>query len=79
MALLIHGFDYVTNAFLVPGNVDKPKLMARVSFPGVIAREEHPLSNFIAMCTLPASEVFETYLRGELLSGSTLLMVGGAD
>lgn len=77
--VLDHGFDYVTNAFLVPGNVDKPKLMARVSFPGVIAREEHPLSNFIAMWTLPASEVFETYLRGELLSGSTLLMVGGAD
>lgn len=77
--VLDHGFDYVTNAFLVPGNVDKPKLMARVSFPGVIAREEHPLSNFIAMWTLPANEVFETYLRGELLSGSTLLMVGGAD
>ena len=73
-----HEFDYVTNAFLVPGNVDKPRLMARVSFPNVIAREELPLSNFIAMWMLPANEVFEAYLRGELLSESALLMVGGA-
>lgn len=72
------GFDRVVNVFLVPGTVDRPELMARVSFPGVIAEEEKPLSNFINMLMLPAGVVFEAYLRGEVLDTCRLLAVEGA-
>lgn len=67
------GFDRVVNAFLVPGTVDKPELMARVSFPGVIAEEEKPFDNFISMLMLPAEVVLEAYLRGEVLNTCRLL------
>ena len=60
------------------GTVDRPELMARVSFPGVIAEEEKPLSNFINMLMLPAGVVFEAYLRGEVLDTCRLLAVEGA-
>lgn len=63
-----HKFDRVVNAFLVPGTVDEPELMARVSFPDVIAEEE-PFDNFIYMWMLPAHNVFKSYLDGEMLSG----------
>lgn len=69
-----HGFDRVVNAFLVPGIIDEPELMARVSFPGVIAEEEEPFDNFIYMCMLPAGVVFEAYLRGEMLDARCLLI-----
>lgn len=62
-----HRFDRVVNAFLVPGAVDEPKLMARVSFPDVIAEEEEPFDNFIYMWMLPAHDVFKAYLDGKML------------
>lgn len=71
------GFDRVVNAFLVPGTVDVPELMARVSFPGVFAEEEMPLGNYINMLILPAGIVFEAYLRGEVLNTCQLLAVEG--
>ena len=71
------GFDRVVNAFLVPGTVDRPELMARVSFPGVIAEEDKPLDNFINMLMLQAEVVFEAYLRGEILNTCRLLAFEG--
>lgn len=62
--VLDHGFDRVVNAFLVPGEGDEPRLLASVSFPGVIAWETPPFSNHIEMLALPASKTFELYLRG---------------
>lgn len=62
-----HQFDRVVNAFLVPGTVDEPKLIARVSFPDVIAEEEEPFDNFIYMWMLPAHDVFKAYLDGKML------------
>lgn len=59
-----HGFDRVVNAFLVPGEGSEPRLLATVTFPGVIAREAPPFSNCIGMVALPASQVFEHFLRG---------------
>lgn len=68
-----HGFDRVVNAFLVPGTINEPKLMARVSFPGVIAKEKEPFDNFIYMWMLPAHDVFEAYLHGVRLDASRLI------
>lgn len=68
----------MVNTFLVPGTVDRPELMARASFPGVIAEEDKPLDNFINMLMLPAGVVFEAYLRGEVLNTCRLLAVDGA-
>lgn len=65
-----HEFDQVTNMFLVPGTVDEPKLMARVSFPDVIANENRPFSNFIYMWMLPANEVFKAFLTEKTLDSA---------
>lgn len=75
--VLDHGFSSVVNAFLVPGDVDAPRKMARVSFPGVLAEEEAPFSNHVDMWMLPAEDVYDAYLRGEKLDGSTLAMIDG--
>ena len=56
--------------FLVPGTVDEPKLMARVSFPDVIANENRPFSNFIYMWMLPANEVFKAFLTEKTLDSA---------
>ena len=75
--VLDHGFGSVSNAFLVPGDIDKPDLMARVSFPGVLVKEEPPFSNHVEMWMLPAEEVYEAYLRGEKLKEMALLTIDG--
>ena len=72
------GFDAVVNAFLVPGNVDEPELMARVSFPEVMAGEQAPLSNYIYMWALPANKVLDAYLCEGKLYDIALAMIGGA-
>jgi hypothetical protein len=59
-----HGFDGVVNAFLVPSDEDEPRLLATVTFPGVITRETAPFSNCIGMVALPASKIFERFLKG---------------
>lgn len=64
-----HAFDRVVNAFLVPGTINEPELMARVSFPGVIPEEEPPIGSYVYMWALPADAVFEAYLHGEMLPG----------
>lgn len=63
--VLDHGFDYVVNAFLVPTASARLQELARVSFPGAIDEVEPPFSNYIHMWALPASEVFDAYLRDE--------------
>lgn len=75
--ILDHGFGFVVNAFLVPGDVDAPHKMARVSFPGVLAEEEAPFSNYVDMWILPARDVYEAYLRGEKLDAGVLAMIDG--
>lgn len=63
--VLDHGFDYVVNAFLVPSAEDELKELARVSFPKVMGEVKPPFSNYVHMWALPASAVFEMYLRNE--------------
>lgn len=63
--VLGHGFNYVVNAFLVPTASDKLQELARVSFPGAIDKVKPPFSNYIHMWALPASEVFDAFLRDE--------------
>ena len=72
-----HGFSSVVNAFLVPGDVDAPQKMARVSFPGVLAKEEAPFSDHVDMWMLPAEGVYEAYLRGEKLDAGVIAMIDG--
>ncbi|WP_276926903.1 LlaJI family restriction endonuclease [Parvibacter caecicola] len=61
-----HGFDGVVNTFLVPTENDEPKLLARVSFPGVMSGAtgaSEKFSDHIDVWALPAHEVFDCYLR----------------
>lgn len=67
-----HGFDRVANTFLVPGTADRPELIARVSFPGVITKEKRPFGNFIYMWMLPADVVFNAYLGGKILDSEII-------
>lgn len=70
--VLDHGFDYVVNAFLVPSAESELKELARVSFPKVMGEVEPPFSNYIHMWALPASAVFEAYLRGERIDTESM-------
>lgn len=74
-----HTLDRVVNAFLVPGTVDKPELMARVSFPDVIPREKPPFSTYIYMWMLPAHNVLEAYLCGERLTSAINQIISVAE
>nr|WP_302807953.1 LlaJI family restriction endonuclease [uncultured Adlercreutzia sp.] len=74
--ILDHKFASVVNAFLVPGNIDAPRKMAHVSFPGVLIGESAPFSNYVDMWILPAKDIYEAYLRGETLKPSILAMIG---
>lgn len=84
--VLDHGFDSVVNVFLVPGDVDAPRKMARVSFSDVIplphvhkfAEKQSPFSKFVYMWMLPAEDVFEAYLHGLMLGDMALVMIDGA-
>ncbi len=67
-----HGFDCVVNAFLVPTADDELRELARVSFPKVMGEVEPPFSNYIHMWALPASEVFEAFLRGERIDAGSM-------
>lgn len=61
-----HDFSSVVNAFLVPTEEDVPKLLASVSFPGVMSGAtgvSEKFSDYIDMWTLPAHEVFDCYLQ----------------
>lgn len=60
--VLDHGFDHVVNAFLVPSEGDEPRLLATVTFPGVVAKEASPFGNCIGMVALPARKVFNAFL-----------------
>lgn len=64
-----HDFQEVINAFLVPTARDEASMLARVSFPNVIADEKLPFNNRVDMWGLPASEVFAAYLKGERIDG----------
>lgn len=71
-----HQFNRVTNVFLVPGTVNEPELMARVSFPNVIAKEEEPFDNYIYMWMLPANDVLKAYLGGKTLKDEITQITG---
>lgn len=70
--VLEHDFDYVVNAFLVPSAENELKELARVSFPKVMGEVEPPFSNYVHMWALPASAVFETYLRAERIDEESM-------
>lgn len=62
-----NGFGAVTNAFIVPTEDAESRLLARVSFPGVMAALTHELPQFsdhIDMWAVPAGKVFDCYLEG---------------
>ena len=61
--VLDHGFDHVVNAFLVPSEGNEPRLLATVTFPGVVAKEASPFGNCIGMVALPAHDLFDCFLR----------------
>ena len=68
-----HGFDGVVNTFLVPTEDDEPRLLASVSFPGVMSGATGASEKFcdhIDMWALPAHEVFDCYLRGRELDSA---------
>ena len=52
-------------------------MMARVSFPGVLTKEEAPFSDHVDMWMLPAEGVYEAYLRGEKLDAGVIAMIDG--
>lgn len=72
-----HGFTSVINAFIIPSSGSTIEHIGRVRFPGVIENRDEPFSNTIELYALPASMVFETYLRGMPLSDSNLAIVIG--
>lgn len=65
--IIAHDFTAVNNTFLVPGDVESPRKMARVSFPGVLQREEPPFTNHVEMWMLPANDIYEACIRGNKL------------
>lgn len=73
--VLDHGFDCVVNAFLVPTASDELRELARVSFPKVMGEVKPPLSNYVHMWALPASAVFEAYLRGERTDAGSMRVI----
>ena len=70
--VLDNGFDRVVNAFLVPSEGDEPRLLATVSFPGVIAEEIAPFGNYIRMIALPASMIFNAFVNESVSIGTNL-------
>ncbi len=73
--VLDHGFQMTVNAFLIPGNIDRPYKMARVSFPGVFANEMAPFSNYVDMWILPAEHLYKAYLNSKKLDTATLSLI----
>lgn len=68
-------FDAVENAFLVPSEGDAPRLLASVTFPGVMDAATTEISQFserIDMWALPAHEIFDCYLGGHALSAGMM-------
>lgn len=66
-----NGFDAIVNTFLVPTEGAKPRLLARVSFPDVMASLTGEISQFtdhIDMWAIPADEVFDCYLEGRKMT-----------
>ena len=63
--IMDHDFDVVDNAFLVPTASEELHQIGRVSFKEVMGEVEPPLSNYITMWALPASQIFDAYLSGE--------------
>lgn len=49
--------------------------IARVSFLEVMVDVEEPFGNYVDMQALPATEVFKTYLNGDMLDGRILQMI----
>ncbi len=70
--VLDNGFDRVVNAFLVPSEGNEPRLLATVTFPGVIAEEIAPFGNYIRMIALPASMIFKAFVNESVSIGTNL-------
>ncbi len=69
-----HCFDEVVNAFLVPSAGSHLREIGRVSFPEVMDTARSPLSNFVSMWALPASDIFSAYLRNERSAMATSIV-----
>ncbi len=70
-----HSFDAVVNAFLVPTEDERPRLLASVAFPEIMAAitgELPQFSDHIDMWALPAYEIFDCYLGGHTTSMSVV-------
>ena len=76
--VLDHGFDRVSNVFLVPSEGGNPTFMARVSFPGVLDAlvDDIPqFSRYVDMWAMPASTIFECYLSSTHLGAMTISLL----
>ena len=67
-----HGFDAVTNSFLVPSASSTIYRMGHVEFRGVIPSLGRPFSDRIEMWALPAERIWQCYLNSEQLEGRDL-------
>lgn len=71
------GFSRVANVFLVPRHGGEARRTGRVAFPGVFDSLGGPFTDGVEMWELPAEDVFECYLRGELFDEGVLRCVIG--
>ena len=70
-------FSRVANVFLVPRHSGCARRLGRVAFPGVFEPLGGPFTDGVEMWELPAEDVFECYLRGELIDEGVLRGVIG--
>ena len=67
-----HGFSRVRNTFLVPSDKQVFEKMGTVDFPRVIDTSGLPFSDVVEMWSLPAKDIFESYLKETRLIESDL-------
>lgn len=67
-----HGFSRVRNTFLVPSDKQVFEKMGTVDFPRVIDTPGLPFSDVVEMWSLPAKDIFESYLKETRLIESDL-------
>ena len=70
--VIAHGFNVVTNSFLVPSAGSSIYRMGYVEFGGVIPSLGKPFSDRIEMWALPAERIWQCYLDSEQLGSNEL-------
>lgn len=68
-------FEHVVNAFLVPCEEGRLRLMGKVEFLDVFKRMPEPFANDVKMWLVPAEEIWDCYLANRRLSETELSKV----